>query len=145
MPNPIQEPIIDVKNMDAKARSHWIKMIVTRMIIAWKAKDYKGLSEKIDLNEKAPANWVQRGTVPWTHIYSCHVETGKPLEWLLHGSVGTFNPSEKTNKALYKSADTLIKSSEQMEMMSFQSKEVRDSFIRGLTKGFLTTMNESEF
>lgn len=129
-----------IKDMSPEDKRRWIKMINTRMMLAWDFRDFKALARHLSLNDKAPTNWIQKLTIPWPAIYTCHIQTGKTIEWILHGSNVTFTPDEGTKSALKQASKVLIKNCEEMQMVSFTGEDSEQFFINGLVNKFIATL-----
>ena len=146
MLNPVCPPATgNIKEMPDEDKRHWVRMINSRLMAAWDLKDYKAIARHLGLNDKAPTNWIQKFTIPWTAIYACHTQTGRSIEWLLHGKDVTFTANERTRHAMKLSAATLIKSSKEMQMLNFKDESLEALFIDGLVNNFLTVVASEQY
>jgi len=134
----------DIKKMPDDEKRHWVRMINGRLMAAWDLKDYKAIARHMGLNDKAPTNWIQKFTIPWNAIYACHSQTGRSIEWILHGHDVTFTASDRTIEKMKQSAATLIQSSKEMQMLSFKDDSLEALFIDGLVNNFLNVVGKEQ-
>jgi hypothetical protein len=125
-------------------RRQWAKQIVKRMMIAWQVDGQKSLAEKLELNEKAPTNWIQKRSVPWHAVYSCHVATGKSLDWLYNGKLPVIEMTSAMARAFEKDTKNLLGSSETMGMLKVLDEGASKFFVTGMIKNFLKIINPSK-
>jgi hypothetical protein len=133
-----------LKDMSDEERRKWAKQIVRRMMDAWQVPDQKSLAAKLDLNEKAPTNWIQKRSVPWNAVYTCHAETGKSLDWLYNGKTQAIEITSAMQGALEKNTATLLESSETMNMLKVLDEGATKFFVTGMVKSFLKIINKGK-
>jgi hypothetical protein len=130
-----------LKNMSDEEKHDWAKQIVKRMMIAWEVSDQKSLAAKLELNEKAPTNWIQKRSVPWNAVYTCHAETGRSLDWLYNGKQQTIEMTTTAYRQLEKDTENLLENSETMDMITVLDEGANKFFITGMIKNFLKLVN----
>jgi hypothetical protein len=133
-----------LKNMTDEDRRKWAKQIVKRMMSAWQVADQKSLAAKLELNEKAPTNWIQKRSVPWHAVYSCHIETGKSLDWLYNGKLQAIEWTASMQRAFEKDTARLLDSSETMNMLKVLDEGANKFFVTGMVKSFLKITQSSK-
>lgn len=110
-------------------RKQWIIAIVDRMMLAWGHKSKKELADELSLKEKAPSNWIQNGTVPWSAIFICSRSTGRSLDWLYYGNEPRRSLPETLKSKLTKQITSLVRLGCKMKLI----KEVNNNGIETLS------------
>jgi hypothetical protein len=117
----------------------WAKAIVNRLMLAWQVDDHKTLAAIVGVHPNTPSNWIQKKTVPWTVIYSCHKSTENSLDWLYDGTQAPLEITASARAKIESSAMTLMSYSEKMGLI----KQMRKDGYRSVAKGLTTTVIEA--
>lgn len=122
-----------LNKMTLAERRQWAKRIVVRLILAWNVKEIQDLSQYIGGHIRMPSNWITKGVIPWEVVYTCHLQTGRSLDWLYNGNqcVVTATPELESEykervsslvKALHRTGmlntDNVLKEQEIVELIS---------------------------
>ena len=65
----------------------WAKAIAGRMREAWGVKKNRELAQFIGGHKRMMGNWINAGAIPWEVLYTCHLQTGRSLDWLYNGKL----------------------------------------------------------
>ncbi len=112
-------------DMNLEGQRLWVKSIVDRLMRAWGFKNKKQLADALSLNAKAPSNWIQNASIPWSAIVVCSAQTGKSLDWLYYGNEPVLQLSEKTHELLKQRIEAFLQ-------LSCKAKQIKEANINGL-------------
>ena len=127
-----------LSTMDEGQRREWIKDIIDRMILAWDLKSKRQLADKLTLHHKAPSNWIQNSTVPWSAIFVCSHDTGKTLDWLYYGKEPHCLLADDAANELYTKLAELLRLSCKTKLI----KEANDNGLNTLADALVDEVRE---
>jgi hypothetical protein len=130
-----------LKDMTDGEKYQWAKEIINRMMAAWAVETHKSLAAKLGMNDKVANNWLQKLSVPFHPVHSCHLETGKTLDWLYYGQHPPVEITPPMYTAFKVSTDELLRAGESMGMIKVLEEGARDYFVTGMANGFLEISN----
>ncbi len=111
-----------INDMTQEQRQQWAKEIMGRMMKAWGLKEQKEVAEKVNCHYKMPANWVQTFSIPWSVIYTCHLDTGRSLDWLYNGEISTNMSTPDIQSALIDATKVTLKKAIYMNLIDETSR-----------------------
>lgn len=133
-----------LNEMTEEQRQQWARDIVNRMMAAWQVTEHKALAQRLGLHGNTPSNWIQKKSVPWTAIYTCHKETGTSLDWLYNGVTPQFEVTQPMLSAFATKAGILFKTSEQMELIAETQENGYKAVITGMQACFVEVIQQSQ-
>ena len=95
--------------MTLNEKREWAKRIVVRLMLAWDVKEMQDLSKFIGGHLRMPSNWITKGVIPWEVIYTCHLQTGRSLDWLYNGNQCAITATPELEAEYRHKVATLIK------------------------------------
>lgn len=98
-----------LKNMTLVEKRDWAKRIVVRLMLAWDVKEMQDLSQFIGGHIRMPSNWITKGAIPWEVIYTCHLQTGRSLDWLYNGNQCAIAATPELKGEYREKVSTLVK------------------------------------
>ena len=98
-----------LKAMPLNEKREWAKRIVVRLMLAWDVKEMQDLSKFIGGHLRMPSNWITKGVIPWEVIYTCHLQTGRSLDWLYNGNQCAITSTPELKAEYREKVTTLVK------------------------------------
>ncbi len=107
-----------INDMTQEQQQQWAKEIMQRMMKAWGLKEQREIAKMVNCHHKMPANWIQSFSIPWSVIYTCHLDTGRSLDWLYNGKIATDMSTEDVQHNFIESAKVTIDAAIHMDIIS---------------------------
>ena len=95
--------------MSLNEKREWAKRIVVRLMLAWDVKEMQDLSKFIGGHLRMPSNWITKGVIPWEVIYTCHLQTGRSLDWLYNGNQCAITATPELKAEYRQKVSSLVK------------------------------------
>lgn len=123
-----------LKSMTLVERRDWAKRIIVRLMLAWGVKEMQDLSKFIGGHIRMPSNWITKGVIPWEVVYTCHLQTGRSLDWLYNGNQCAIEATPELEAEYRDKVLTLVKAFARTKIFQTDSdikeKEVIDLITR---------------
>lgn len=130
-----------LRSMTTEERHRWVKDIVDRMLQAWQLCERKALAQKLGFHDNTVGNWISKGVVPWESIYTCHIETGRSLNWLFKGEEDEITLTTDTLVQIRTALESIMVMGEKMNLISQNEDNGHKLMAKTLTDEVVELLN----
>lgn len=122
-----------LKAMTLVERRDWAKRIIVRLMLAWGVNEMQSLCKYIGGHIRMPSNWITKGVIPWEVVYTCHLQTGRSLDWLYNGNQCAITATPELEAEYREKVKTLVKAFVRTKIFNANSETQEQQVIALIT------------
>lgn len=128
---------IGFKDKPLEERKKLVRLVVARMLKAYKLENTKALAGKLECTHGAIKNWGSAGRIPMDPLFQCHSDTGISMDWLIHGEPPVMVFDHDKVEQLTMHLNTELSSAVRYQLIEEKRKGCIDSLVSGLSESLV--------
>jgi hypothetical protein len=122
-------------------RRKTVRQIIARMLMAYGFKETKALASQFNCTYGAIKNWGSNGRLPTDPMFTCHMQTGASLDWLMNGKSAPLEFSQQMVDKFTSHIKDELTTAARYQLVNFERPENIKAISSGLSESIMTLLD----